>query len=196
VLDGDPGNLEDDNYNLKHSISKSEGFYYSGELVIANSSSKYKLSGYYHSGDFADVVNPLKTHNHNFGFYAIADQSIIRFSEDKKLNGFLQIGYAPLNRNLLDLYFGSGLNYYSPFNRHDDVVGVAFAYASLCKDYYNQNTNLLKRYEMAIEFSYTISLNKYITLQPNVQYVINPGMNKNYSNSLVTTLRLGISLQN
>lgn len=194
LLDGDPRNLDEDSYNLKHKISKKEGLYYSGELIVSNQKSKYKLSGYFHSGNFIDVVDSLTIHNHNYGFYAIADQYIYDFSESRKLRGFVQIGYAPMNRNILDFYLGAGFNFYSPFKRKDDVVGIAFAYASLCNDFYRLNSNSYKNYELAIECNYSFSINHHLTIQPNSQYIINPGMSVKLSNSWVTTLRLNFSL--
>ena len=94
---------------------------------------------------------------------------------------------------MIDFYFGGGLNYYSPFNRKKDMVGIAIAHANLCKDYYNLYKDNLLRFETAIELNYALSVNKYITIQPNVQYIINPGMSRENSNSLVTTLRLSVN---
>ncbi len=193
IIDGNPGSLNDDPHNLKHKISLSEGLYYSGEFIYSNQNSKYKLCGYYHSGDFVDLIDIEKTHSHNFGLYAIADQSIITFSETKKVNGFIQMGYAPMNRNLIDFYFGSGLNYYSPFNRKNDVAGIAVAHARLCKDYYRMYKQTLSKTETTIEMNYSIAINKYLTVQPNIQYIINPGMSNEMNNSLVSTLRLKLS---
>lgn len=194
IIDGNPGSLNDDPYNLKHNISLSEGLYYSGEFIYSHQNSKYKLCGYYHSGNFVDLVDIEKTYSHNYGFYAIADQSILSFTGTKKLNGFIQMGYAPMNRNLIDFYFGVGLNLYSPFNRENDVAGIAIAHTKLCRDYYRVNKENLTKSETAIEANYTFSINRNILIKPDFQYIINPGMNNALNNSLATTMRIIFSL--
>ncbi len=194
IIDGDPGNLDSDPYNLKQSVSKEQGVYYAGEIILSSKTGKYKLCGYYHTGSFEDVVNPSSIKKHNYGLYAIADQTLAEFSNSKKLNGFIQLGHAPTSRNYLDWYFAGGVNFYSPFLRNDDVVGIAVAHASINNDYYNSNSITTYRSETAIEFNYTLTLNNKISIQPNFQYILNPGMSRSSSNALISTLRLNLSL--
>ncbi len=89
IIDGDPGNLDSDPYNLKQSVSKEQGVYYAGEIILSSKTGKYKLCGYYHTGNFEDVLNPSSIKKHNYGLYAIADQTFAGFSNSKKLNGFI-----------------------------------------------------------------------------------------------------------
>jgi porin len=194
IIDGDPGDLESDPYNLSHNLSKEQGLYYSGEVAFLTKRGTYKLCGYYHTGSFNDILNPQISKKHNFGAYGVFEQTLFEFSGDKKLNGFIQLGYAPTSRNLLDKYFGCGINFYSPFSRKDDIIGLAVAHASVNKDYFDANSSTITRSETAIELNYEITLNDYFSLQPNIQYIINPGMSKNTNNALVSTFRLNISL--
>jgi porin len=194
IIDGDPGDLESDPYNLSHSLSKEQGLYYSGEVVFSTKKGTYKLCGYYHTGSFIDILDTQISKKHNFGAYGVFEQTLFEFSGDKKLNGFIQLGYAPTNRNFLDWYFAGGLNFYSPFSRSNDIVGLAFAYAKINNDYYRVNSATTYRSETAIEFNYTLTLNNNISFQPNIQYIINPGMSKSINNALVSTFRLNISL--
>ncbi len=74
-------------------------------------------------------------------------------------------------------------------------MGVAFAYANISPDYLHLFPESLKG-ELALEFTYKFSVFEYYTIQPNLQYIINPGVNAAFSNALVALIRFNISLSN
>lgn len=194
LMDGDPGDLENDPFNLKHNISREQGLFSVGEIIYSSQKGKYKFGGYYHSGRFADVLSPSSIKKYNYGFYALLDQTLAEFSANKELRSFIQLGYAPTNRNYLDWYYAGGVNLYSPFSRNGDVVGLAIARASINNNYFSANSAASYRCETAVEFSYSVTLSNYISIKPNVQYIINPGICKSKTNALVSTLRFNFSL--
>lgn len=194
LIDGNPGILEDDPYNIRHHLSKAEGYYCASEIIVYSGKSNFKLGGYYHSGNFVDVIDSTMSLHNNSGLYFITNQHLFQSPSGKRLTAFLQMGYAPTTRNSFDYYLGTGCNLYSPFNRKNDEVGIAIAYLGVCRDYYQLYKQSTDRFETAIEMDYHLSINDRIALQPNLQYIINPGMNKNLENSLVITLRFNLSL--
>jgi porin len=50
--------------------------------------------------------------------------------------------------------------------------------------------------EMAIELTYKLHLFEYYSIQPNLQYIINPGANTSLNNALVASVRFNIYLEN
>ena len=69
-----------------------------GELQLAGG--QYKLGGWYQNGTFADRRG-------NGGLYAIADRKLWRAGA-RALNGFLRVGGAPSDRNLVKSYVDAG----------------------------------------------------------------------------------------
>ena len=48
----------------------------------------------------------------------------------------------------------------------------------------------VQSYEMAIELSYAIPLIQQVTIQPDLQYIINPGGTNEFNNAFVGFLRI------
>jgi porin len=66
-------------------------------------------------------------------------------------------------------------------------LGFAVASAFTSKDY--RLTSFAERSETAFELTYRTAITDWLTLQPNVQYVINPGVDPNVRNALAFGLR-------
>lgn len=138
----------------------------------------YRFGGWYHSSDFEDVgehtgIDP-KVYAGNHGFYLAFDQMLYREDDvsDQGLVAFFQLGMAPEDRNELDRYLGIGLNYVGLFEgRDEDVVGLGIAQASWSDRVEDISS------ETAIEFFYRAQLTNSIAIQPDIQYIVNPGGN-------------------
>lgn len=52
----------------------------------------------------------------------------------------------------------------------------------------------VSRYETAVEWFYRSTPTTWLLIQPDIQWVVNPGLTGNIPNALVFTLRLGIEL--
>ncbi|MGM0574045.1 MAG: carbohydrate porin, partial [Bacteroidota bacterium] len=123
----------------------------------------------------------------------IADQLIISESADdgQGLGTLLQMGYSPENSSINDFYMAYGLNYTGLFSGRDaDMLGLAVAHSSLNDDVYKGNPSHYETCETAIECTYKYKTLKNITIQPNIQYIIHPGMQSTYDNALVGLLRI------
>lgn len=138
-------------------------------------SGTYRFGGWYHSSDFDSVCNtrPTASFAGNHGYYLAFDQMLYREQEgsDQGLGAFFQLGFNPDDdRNEIDRYVGFGLNYTGPFEgRDDDVIGLGLNQAA-----WSDRVDGLSR-ETAIEFFYKAQLTESIAVQPDIQYIANPG---------------------
>jgi porin len=161
----------------------------------------YKLGAWHHTGRFADqavddtglsLADPAssgtpRTHRGDWGVYAVADQTVWREpgSEDQGATVFVRIGGAPAGRNLIDLYVdgGVGLKGLLP-SRDNDVLTIGVAYARISGDardldrssrLFSGVASPVRSYEAVIEVSYAAEVAPWLVVQPDLQYILNPG---------------------
>lgn len=119
----------------------------------------------------------------NYGCYTSVDQMLWKESyagdDDQGLGAFFQYGYAPGNRNFMQNYFGGGFVYKGLLpNRDQDVFGVAFADVQFSNPYRQvqaDNGTEVGNSETAIETFYKCIVGPNLSLQPDIQYIANPG---------------------
>jgi len=162
----------------------------------------YKLGFWYDTGNFGDqelddsglsLANPASSgvpqaHAGDFGIYAVADQMIWADprDDDRNLNAFLRaMGTPQTDRNLVDFSLNAGLAFNEPIrHRDDDAMGIGMGYAhvsSRAADLDRDQGLLTGAYypvrgsETFIELTYRYQLTPWCQLQPDFQYVFNPG---------------------
>lgn len=202
VYDGDPGDPESNRYNLQPNISLDEGLMLIGEFeldhLVNDLPECYKIGAYYHTNDFIDYNDTMNSIKGNYGIYLISDFVLWSgFNHPESYLGmFLQAGWAPSTINQVNYYLGGGfhLNGILP-SGYNDAFGVAFAYASISTPF-KDLTSDLDTGELALELTYKIDLFDHYSLQPNLQYIINPGASKVINNALVASIRFNIYLEN
>ena len=136
----------------------------------------------------ADRIRQLADRRRGIGF----DQLLWLEEEDEEqgLGFFLQYGWAPQNRNEVRDYFGAGLLYRGPIDgRDEDLLGCGLAHTKF--------SNILERdsdqtYESAIELFYRAQLRPWAAIQPDLQFISNPG--GNLRDSLTAGLRFEVVL--
>jgi porin len=156
-----------------------------------------KFGGWNHFGSFEnqrfDVGGALiavtgkaaLVHGNNYGFYGIIDQLLWRVpnSEDPKgIGWFGRIMGAPEDRNLIDFYADTGLTFTGMIpGRPDDAFAIGFAYTGISDDAgaFDVDSGLViaKNYEALIEICYTYQINAGWSIQPDFQYIFQPGGN-------------------
>lgn len=137
---------------------------------------KYRFGGWYHSSDFDQVGDEADgdVYAGNHGYYLAFDQMLYREDDEsgQGLGAFLQLGWAPEDRNEIDRYIGIGLDYVGLFEgREDDVIGLGMAQVM----WSDRMAGVSK--ETAIELFYKAQLTESIAVQPDLQYIANPGGN-------------------
>jgi porin len=195
-----------------------------GPDEVAPLSGTYKLGFWYDTENFADQElnntggsqaaggNPLE-HQGDYAIYAVADQMIWQSDEpgeaEHTLNIFARaMGTPESDRNLIDFSMNAGLTLHEPFeHRDDDTAGIGMGYAhistraaALDQDYTALGTNMSARSaETYVEATYQYQVTPCWQLQPDFQYVFNPGgrilnpdTNQRIGNEAVIGLRTNI----
>ena len=116
---------------------------------------------------------------------------------DQGLGWFGRIAFQPQDRNFIGFYFDTGLNYKGlVFSRNADTLGVAFAYAQLSSGAQQAEINegsVGVGAEMALEVTYQAQITKWLSIQPDLQVIINPGGSQDLNNALVIGGRVSIT---
>jgi porin len=197
AYDGVPGRQGD--YQGTHIIlDRSDGIFYAAEVGLTSTeedtpSHYYKLAlgGWYRSTDYTDYSDV--TRGNDKGAYLIGERKI--FSEEDPKQGlgiFGQFGKTQGDRNFIATYYGAGLHYTGLIpDRDDDIttVGVASAHHGGQYKGFDQGAATA---ETAFEFSYRAPIAYGLTLQPDIQYIMNPGLQKDLNHALVLGSRVEV----
>lgn len=197
IYNGIPGEITHSNFGTDLNLKKQNGLFYVGELhlhdIFQNNPGTYKVGLFHHSGKFDNVLNTEKEKKGLSGFYFIADQMIFTTdkSNDRGLGTMLQAGYSPNKNSINDYYLAYGLNYSGIFQKNqNDMLGIAIAHASMNNSSITQEESGYASCETAFEMIYKLQIFNNLSIQPNIQYILHPGMKKTRENALVGLLRL------
>ena len=208
VVSDDPGAQDGDNkYGLRYNFGGDTGalmFFEAGYQRTGTEDApvlegKYKVGGYYDTGLFPDNQGGA-AHRGNGAWWVVVDQQLYRESYKPKeafrgLSAFGRVSTAPQDRNPVTSYFDAGLNYTGLITGHDkDILGVAFSYQHLSGDLQQlSGTPVVSHHEHVLEATYLWNLNDHFALQPDIQYIINPGAVGTTPNAFVGGLRFIIN---
>jgi porin len=162
----------------------------------------YRIGAWYHtSSNFADqrydniglsLANPLSTgipaeHVGDQGIYGVVDQMLYRVpgTDGQGLYAFARAGGVPNDRNLINVYADGGLVYQGLIpGRPNDKVGFAAAYARVGDNAHGLDADTgmfgnfyypVRSSEVMIEMMYQTQLKPWLTVQPDLQFIVNPG---------------------
>jgi porin len=162
----------------------------------------YKLGFWYNTERFADqeidntglsLANPASTgipqqHRGDYSIYALADQLVwVDPTEpDRTINLFGRVmGTPQVDRNLIEFGMNAGMVFHEPIlHRDDDTFGIGMGYArvssraaALDRDtaVYTGAFTPIRSGETYVEVTYQYAATPWLILQPDVQYVFNPG---------------------
>lgn len=128
------------------------------------------------------------------GTYGVLDQSLWRENPDidddaQGIALFLQFGTAPDAVADVDRHLGAGLTWTGAIPGRDaDVMGVMPSYVHF-SDAARDAGVYQDRYELAVETFYKAQLCPWLSVKPDLQYIVNPGGN-GAEDTLVGTVRL------
>ena len=162
----------------------------------------FKLGGWYHtSSHFEDqrfatdglsLADPLSNgvpaqHHGDWGIYVSADGTFYQTAGGNNLSGFVRLDAGtPTDRNLVSFYADAGLTYSGLIpTRDDDTIGIAVGFARIGSNArgIDQDTQFftdnpffpVRSQEVVMEVTYQAQLTPWLTMQPDFQYVFNPG---------------------
>jgi porin len=186
---------------LQYSYPSLGGMVYTDKQPLSGT---YRLGFWYDTEDFQDqeydntglsLANPASTgiplnHHGDYAFYGVMDQMLWSDPNDedadRTLNFFARaMGTPEEDRNLIDVSVNSGFTFHEPIpGRSDDTVGIGMGYAkvgdhasNLDRDtgFYTGAFFPVQSNEEFVEVTYQYELTPWCQIQPDFQYVFNPG---------------------
>jgi porin len=162
-----------------------------GSMVYADDSSQlsgtYRLGVWYDTESFSDERFGDQSHHGDIGIYAVVDQMLWHSEEDPDhaLSVFARaMGTPQTDRNLIDFSLNVGMTLHDPIpHRDDDTLGIGLGYAHVSggASAADRDTQAVTGYypirsdETFIEVTYQYQLFLWCQIQPDFQYVFNPG---------------------
>jgi porin len=159
----------------------------------------YKIGAWYNSNAFASplrdiqglsLANPASSGIpgrlwNDYAIYVVADQMIWHKpgTKDAGVGVFALATAAPQDRNLSNFFAMAGVNW-KGILRDDDVFGLGVAYLRISNSLRQFSADLafvtgfgqpFATNETVLEATYQYPLTPWLTLQPSLQYIINPG---------------------
>jgi len=162
----------------------------------------YKLGVWYNSESFGDqrfdntglsLADPASTgiaqqHHGNYSIYAVADQMVRQDPDeaDRTFNLFVRaMGTPEVNRNPITFSLNAGFTFHEPFLHRDaDTFGMGIGWAKVSPraagldrdtQAFTGSFTPARTSETFIEATYQYSVAPWLQLQPDIQYVFNPG---------------------
>jgi porin len=124
--------------------------------------------------------NPIMRHG-NYSIYAVMDQTVWQSNSDssRNLNIFARIMGAPDDQNLIDFSFNGGITLAAPFpGRDHDQAGIDFGLVKVsgrAADLDRDEGVTVQGTEELIELTYQAQVKPWLAVQPDLQYIVNPG---------------------
>jgi porin len=188
----------------------------------------YRIGAWYDSERFADQARsadglslaspnssgvPLEHHG-DYSVYAVADQMVWRKADNpnQSVSVFGRAMDTPQgDRNLIDFSLNAGLVYHDPVaNRADDTLAIGMGYAHVSNSVQAYDRAIaaadpgvytpIRTTETYLEATYQYQVHPWWQIQPDVQYVFNPGggladpdnPNQRIKNELVVGVRTNV----
>lgn len=163
--------------------------------VSGGGDNPYKLGmGLWHdSRHFTDPRG--RTRDTNQGGYLIGERTIPAGTDGLpwKTGVYFQLGLASPSRNVIDHYLGGGLTLTGILaSRPDDQLGLALARAHTSTSYRNTTADASTA-ETVFELSYQAVLGTHFSLQPDLQYILDPGASNAVKNAWLLGARAELS---
>jgi porin len=162
------------------------------------------FGSWFYTAKFDHVVkrdgsgNPLQRRG-NFGLYGLAEWAPYYEAGNMRhdVAFFLRLGSANTKTNQFGFYSGGGFVVTGLIpGRGDDRLGFAVAVAYNGDRFRKARRRIrmpVDRAEVVLEWTYRTQLAPWLVVQPDLQYVINPGTDPTLDNALVLGLRFKVA---
>lgn len=181
----------------KHLIASPADLYMIGEIGakwdIRGHAGTVKTGLRYNTGTFARLDGGRQSGS--AGGYVLAEQQIWKWESQEKdqFRGVCVFGgfdWSDENISIFSNHYNFGISLTGPFDfRPKDMVGVGFSSARLSRA---AGAEFNREHEQAIETFYRVQVTPWLSVKPDLQYVINPGGQADVSDALVATVRVEI----
>lgn len=201
VLDGVPG---DPNRPKRTAVKlgNGDGALIVGELEYTDDMTKVAAGTWRYTAKFEDILGTQIAgtsieRGRNDGAYIFAERKLTgETKEGPGLSAWARLGVADDRFNAIESYLGGGLVYTGLVpGRAEDQLGLAIAHVELGTPYRRALElagEASDRSETNLELTYRAPLAPWLTVQPDVQYIINPGGNPTLRNAFLMGLRVEV----
>jgi len=160
----------------------------------------YWFGAYFSPWTFQDIGSAGNTVTNSYGFYWHADQMVWQESpgSDQGLTLWSAFVLSP-QQNIAKLPFqaNAGAVYKGLIpTRDEDFTVFGFVYGKFSSDYAGAVSDAgggYPEYEIVLEAAYRINFSKFAYIQPDLQWVINPGGTGDIPNALVLGAQMGVT---
>jgi porin len=166
---------------------------------IAGLDGTYKIGGWYDTGAFPDqefgtdglsLANPDSNgdpviHHGNYSLYGVVDQTVWKSAGAQSVNVFARIMGAPDDQNLINFSFNGGVTVTAPLpTRDNDQAGIDIGVGNVSSRASDLDRDVavfsgspypVRGTETLIELTYQAQVTPWLIMQPDIQYVFNPG---------------------
>lgn len=207
IVDGVAGNPNNP-YGTHIILSRDDGYLVLGEVGYTRGVDEggfihAALGAWYYSRPFDNLLevdangNPVQTFGKP-GVYALLEGSL--YTEPGKptegLSAFARVGMADQNVNQIQYYVSGGFAYTGPFpGRDEDVAAIGVSVpinGSRYKTAQELAGTTVEDAEYAIEATYWVPVFPWLSMQVDVQYIINPSTDPTIDDVLVLGMRYRI----
>jgi porin len=159
----------------------------------------YFVGAYWSNSDY-NQFGTTETRRLSYGFYAHADQMIYREAPGSNLGLTLfgTVAYAPQqNISILPFQLSGGALYQGllPSRPQDvSVLGVIYGqFSDQYAEFVTQPRGGTPTSEIDLELGYRLQLTDFAYIQPDVQYIVQPGGTGNIPNAIVLGAQIGLT---
>jgi porin len=202
VLDGVPDSTR---YPAANAVifNKTAGALFIAEVDYAPTRTTKVMAGYWnYTGGFT-ALNEFNADGSDRqvsgsrGGYIGGTTRVYSQTARRGLDAFANIGIADSRTNQTDRSLNVGFTYTGLFNdRQFDKLGFAVGIAR-ASDAYRQmqaaSGSSAKAYETNLELTYRAPINRWLTIQPDIQYWINPGLDPTLKDDLLFLVHFEVS---
>lgn len=168
---------------------------------------KYKIGAYYSTAKAIDYEDGGTTGN-RYGAYFVVQQQVTAYGGGRGMTVFVQGSWHDAEAAYVSHYAAAGATYQGPFTaRPRDDLGIGLAYAEVGDAYVDSvtagNAGLSgpsapgyvppQSSEWDVELYYGAHLAPWLTVRPNLQYVVHPGANTRIEDAWVLGTRVDLA---
>jgi porin len=167
--------------------------------LIEEVSMKVALGGWAYTRQL-QAWAPSGSRGRSWGLYILGEKLLHQSREGEgRLSGFARLGTAADGFNRLDGFLGGGVAYRGALpGRPDDVAALGIAHGRNGSPFLRAQRETgtpMERAETVMELTFRIQVGRFFVIQPDLQWVMNPGMNPDLADALVFGLRSHLLLE-
>jgi porin len=198
VLDGVPGDPDKPTRTAVR-LGKGDGALLINELDYTAGRARLIGGIWHYTGRFENHAHdassePVVSKGSNAGLYLRGEALLGGDPEQRNARGFFRLGKADGRFNTFGGFFSLGVTGTGMIRaRPQDETGIALAWAETSRDYQRAAGSApdcaCAGREVVLELTHRVVINDTLAIQPNLQYVINPGLDGQADNLVAVGLR-------